>query len=65
MGSVEVLCMQESITRPYFCAEQNPGWYDAVERIPNSPTVKLMQEFARRYADQPRPEQRSICASNT
>jgi len=46
---VQILCMQEIFTGPYFCAEQNPRWYDAVERIPDGPTVRLMQQLARRY----------------
>src|ERR1700737_4993545 len=46
---VQMLCMQEIFTGPYFCAEQNPRWYDAVERIPDGPTTKLMQEYARKY----------------
>ena len=46
---VQMLCMQEIFTGPYFCAEQNPRWYEAVERIPDGPTVKLMQEQARRH----------------
>jgi N-carbamoylputrescine amidase len=31
---VQILCMQEIFTGPYFCAEQNPRWYDSVERSP-------------------------------
>ncbi|MFZ2492133.1 MAG: nitrilase-related carbon-nitrogen hydrolase [Thermoanaerobaculia bacterium] len=46
---VQILCMQEIFTGPYFCAEQNPRWYEAVETIPDGPTTKLMQEYARRY----------------
>jgi beta-ureidopropionase len=46
---VQIVCMQEIFTGPYFCAEQNPRWYDAVERIPDGPTVKLMQQLARRH----------------
>ena len=46
---VQVLCMQEIFTAPYFCAEQNPRWYDSVEAIPDGPTTKLMQELARRH----------------
>ena len=46
---VQMLCMQEIFTGPYFCAEQNPRWYESVERIPDGPTVKLMQEQARRH----------------
>lgn len=46
---VQILCMQEIFTGPYFCAEQNPRWFDAVERIPDGPTTQLMQELARRH----------------
>ena len=46
---VQILCMQEIFTGPYFCAEQNPRWYDSVERIPDGPTTKLMQEYAAKY----------------
>jgi beta-ureidopropionase len=48
-AGVQILCMQEIFTGPYFCAEQNPRWYEAVERIPDGPTVKLMQQLARRF----------------
>src|SRR5688500_15440104 len=46
---VQLLCMQEIFTGPYFCAEQNTRWYDSVEKIPDGPTTKLMQEYAKRY----------------
>jgi beta-ureidopropionase len=46
---VQILCLQEIFTGPYFCAEQSPRWFDAVERIPDGPTTKLMQEYARKY----------------
>ena len=46
---VQILCMQEIFTGPYFCAEQDARWYDSVEPIPDGPTTKLMQEYARRY----------------
>jgi N-carbamoylputrescine amidase len=46
---VQIACMQEVFTTPYFCAEQEPRWYDAVEKIPDGPTVKLMQEVARKH----------------
>jgi len=46
---VQILCMQEIFTGPYFCAEQNTRWYGAVEKIPDGPTVKLMQEQAKRH----------------
>jgi N-carbamoylputrescine amidase len=46
---VQVLCFQEIFTGPYFCAEQNPRWYDMVEQIPDGPTTKLMQDIAKRH----------------
>ena len=41
--------MQEIFTTPYFCAEQQTRWYEAVERIPDGPTVRLMQEVAKEH----------------
>jgi beta-ureidopropionase len=46
---VQMLCFQEIFTTPYFCAEQQTRWYEAVEKIPDGPTVKLMQEVARTH----------------
>jgi beta-ureidopropionase len=46
---VQILCMQEIFTGPYFCAEQSARWYDAVERIPDGPTTRLMQDVAKKY----------------
>jgi N-carbamoylputrescine amidase len=46
---VQILCMQEVFTTPYFCAEQNSKWYESVEKIPDGPTVRLMQEVARKH----------------
>jgi beta-ureidopropionase len=46
---VQMLCFQEIFTTPYFCAEQQTRWYDAVEKIPNGPTVKLMQDVAKQH----------------
>ncbi len=46
---VQMLCFQEVFTMPYFCAEQTTRWYEAVEHIPDGPTVKLMQEVAKQY----------------
>ena len=47
---VQILCMQEIFTGPYFCAEQSTRWYDATERIPDGPTTKLMQGLAEKHA---------------
>ncbi len=46
---VQILCMQEVFTTPYFCAEQQTRWYEAVEKIPDGPTTKLMQEVAKKH----------------
>ena len=45
----QVLCLQEIFNGPYFCAEQQTRWYDTAEPIPDGPTVKLMQEQAKKY----------------
>jgi beta-ureidopropionase len=47
---VQIVCMQEIFTGPYFCAEQNTRWYDATERIPDGPTTRLMQEVAKKHS---------------
>jgi len=46
---VQILCLQEIFTGPYFCAEQDPKWYQLAERVPDGPTIKLMQERAKRH----------------
>jgi N-carbamoylputrescine amidase len=47
---VEVLCFQEVFTQPYFCPSQDTKWYAAAEAIPDGPTTKLMQEYAKKYS---------------
>ena len=46
---VQVLCFQEVFTQPYFCPSQDRKWYAAAEKIPDGPTTKLMQEYAKKY----------------
>lgn len=46
---VKILCLQEIFYGPYFPAEQEVKWYSATEKIPEGPTVKLMQEKAKKY----------------
>jgi beta-ureidopropionase len=46
---VQMLCFQEIFTTPYFCAEQQTRWYEAVERIPDGKTVKMMQDVAKEF----------------
>src|SRR5215472_15142260 len=45
---VQILCLQEIFTGPYFCAEQDPKWYALAEPVPG-PTIKLMAERAKRH----------------
>jgi len=47
---VQVLCFQEVFTQPYFCPSQDGKWYGAAEAIPDGPTVKLMQELAKKHS---------------
>ncbi|MEO3430208.1 nitrilase-related carbon-nitrogen hydrolase [Pelagibius sp. CAU 1746] len=47
---VQVLCLQEVFNQPYFCPSQDAKWYGAAEKIPDGPTVKLMQEYARKHS---------------
>lgn len=46
---VQVLCFQELFYGPYFAAEQETRWYELVERVPEGPTIRLMQELAQRH----------------
>jgi N-carbamoylputrescine amidase len=46
---VQILCMQEIFTGPYFCAEQDTRWYDSAEQIPDGPTTQLMMEQAKKH----------------
>jgi beta-ureidopropionase len=46
---VQMLCFQEIFTTPYFCAEQQTRWYEAVEKVPDGPTLKLMQDVAKQH----------------
>ena len=47
---VQVLCFQEIFTQPYFCPSQDTKWYAAAEPVPDGPTVRLMQDFAKEHA---------------
>jgi beta-ureidopropionase len=48
-AGVQILCMQEVFTQPYFCPSQDPKWYAAAERIPDGPTVALMRGLAKKH----------------
>jgi beta-ureidopropionase len=45
----QIACLQEIFTGPYFCAEQETRWYESTEEIPAGPTIRLMQDIARRH----------------
>lgn len=45
----QVVCLQEIFSGPYFCAEQDTRWYATAERFPDGPTIRLMQEQARKH----------------
>ena len=47
---VQVLCLQELFYGPYFAAEQDPRWYQFTEKVPDGPTLLLMQEIAKKHA---------------
>ncbi|MEO1223428.1 MAG: nitrilase-related carbon-nitrogen hydrolase [Pseudomonadota bacterium] len=49
-AGVQVLCLQEVFNQPYFCPSQDVKWYAAAEKIPDGPTTKLMQEYAKKYS---------------
>lgn len=46
----QVMCFQELFYGPYFCQVQDPQYYGLTERIPDGPTVRLMQELARQHS---------------
>jgi len=48
-AGARIVCLQEIFYGPYFCAEQQTRWYDFTEPIPDGPTIRLMQEQARRH----------------
>ncbi len=48
-NDIQILCLQELFYGPYFCAEQKAKWYSMVEKIPDGPTIKLMQQYAKKY----------------
>lgn len=46
---VQILCLQEIFSTPYFCPAQDPKWFRTAERIPEGPTVQRLREYARKY----------------
>jgi N-carbamoylputrescine amidase len=48
-AGAQIICLQEIFYGPYFCAEQKTRWYDSTEEIPGGPTMRLMQDLARKH----------------
>ena len=48
-AGVRILCFQELFNGPYFCPSQDEKWYGLAEKIPEGPTVRYMQELARKH----------------
>jgi N-carbamoylputrescine amidase len=48
-AGAQIVCLQEIFFGPYFCAEQTTKWYDMTEPVPDGPTIRLMQDEARRH----------------
>ncbi len=48
-AGARITCLQEIFYGPYFCAEQDPRWYDLTERVPDGPTIELMRGVARKH----------------
>jgi beta-ureidopropionase len=46
---VQILGLQELFYGPYFCAEQNPKWYELTESVPGGATLVRMQKLAKKY----------------
>ena len=45
---VQILCLQEIFSTPYFCPSQDAKWYITAESIPG-PTTEMMAEYAKKY----------------
>jgi beta-ureidopropionase len=45
---VQILCLQEIFSTPYFCTGQDSAWYAAAEPVPG-PTTERMAAYARQY----------------
>src|SRR5256885_1759083 len=44
----QTTCLQEIFFGPYFCAEQDPKWYNTAERD-DGPTIRRMQALAKKH----------------
>ena len=47
-GGVQILCLQEVFSTPYFCPSQDAAWFDTAEPVPG-PTTERLGEYAQRH----------------
>lgn len=47
-AGVQILCLQEIFSTPYFCPSQDAKWYATAESIPG-PTTDVMAQYAKKY----------------
>ncbi len=45
---VQILCLQEIFSTPYFCPGQDSKWYESAEPVPG-PTTQRLAEYAKKY----------------
>ena len=45
---VQILCLQEIFSTPYFCPSQDSAWYATAEPVPG-PTTERLAEYARKH----------------
>ncbi|MDP2722839.1 MAG: nitrilase-related carbon-nitrogen hydrolase [Bacteroidales bacterium] len=45
---VQILCLQEIFSTPYFCPGQDSKWYKSAEPVPG-PTTERLAEYAKKY----------------
>ena len=45
---VQILCLQEIFSTPYFCPGQDSKWYESAEPVPG-PTTERLAEYAKKY----------------
>jgi len=46
-AGVQIACLQEIFTGPYFCAEQEDRWFALAEPVPDGPTLDVIAGAAR------------------
>lgn len=49
-AGAQVICLQELSTTPYFCQVEDAAWFGAAEPVPDGPTIRLMEEVARKHS---------------